>query len=142
LDGDQSDEVIVGYNGATGVHVIDGKGQLRWMSTAIGNVWHVTAGDVLGQGTPQIVTTGGAAGVHIFSGDGKRRDIMAPRIFAHMVRVQKVSAKDTAATIFVAGRWRKFIEGAGRRKDWYALTDSHTATCENVHFGSNRMLKQ
>jgi hypothetical protein len=104
LDGDQSDEVIVGYNGRTGVHVIDGKGQFRWASTAIGNVWHVTAGDVLGQGRPQIVTTGGWPSLHIFSGDGERRDVMTPRIYPHMVRVQKVSAKDTAATIFVAGR--------------------------------------
>jgi hypothetical protein len=104
LDGDQSDEVIVGYNGGTGVHVIDGQGQLRWSSTAIGNVGHVTAGDVLGQGRPQVVTTSALGSVHIFSGDGERRDVMTPRIYANMVRVQKVSAEDTAATIFVAGR--------------------------------------
>jgi hypothetical protein len=105
LDGDQSDEVIVGYNGGTGVHVIDGKGQLRWASTAVGNVWHVSAGDVLGQGRPQIVTTGRGLRVHIFSGDGEERDVLTPGILgSHMVRVQKVSAEDNAATIFVAGR--------------------------------------
>jgi hypothetical protein len=104
LDGDQSDEVIVGFNGDTGVHVIDGKGQLQWASTAIGGVRQVTAGDVLGQGRPQIVTTGRGVGFHIFSGDGER-DVLTPGILgAQMVRVQKVSAEDNAATIFVAGR--------------------------------------
>lgn len=103
LDGDQTDEVIVGFNGSTGVHVIDGKGQLRWKSTAVGDVWHVAAGDVLGEGRPQIVTTSGA-GVHIFSGDGNERDITTAGILgSHALRIQKVRAEDRVATIFVAG---------------------------------------
>jgi uncharacterized protein (DUF2249 family) len=84
------------------VHVIDAKGQFRWKSTAIGDVWHVSAGDVLGRGRPQVVTT--SAQVHIFSDDGGRRDVAPGILGPHMVRVQKVRAEDNAATIFVAGR--------------------------------------
>lgn len=50
LHGDKSGDVIVGYNAGDGLHVLDSKGQLHWKSTAIANVWHVSAGDVWGEG--------------------------------------------------------------------------------------------
>ena len=104
LDEDGSDEVVVGYNGGGGVHVLNGSGQLRWKSTAIGNVWHVAVGDVLGRARPQVVTTSALGKVHIFSGDGGRRvDAVAPSVYANMVRVQNLSGDDAAATILVAG---------------------------------------
>jgi hypothetical protein len=104
LDGDNSDEVVVGYNGSAGLHVVDGKGQLRWKSTAIGNVWHVTVGDVFGQGKPQVVVTSLLTSVHIFDGNGSGRvDVATRPVFAHMVRVQKRNAEDATATMLVAG---------------------------------------
>jgi hypothetical protein len=104
VDGDGSDEVVVGYNGRGGVHVLDAKGQLRWKSTDIGNVWHVAVGDALGQGKPQVVTTSGKGGIHIFSGDGSARsDIATERVYANMVRVGKLRPEDGTATILVTG---------------------------------------
>ena len=50
LDGDGKDEVIVGYNGGKGLHVFGGDGEQRWKDTSIANVWHVTAGDLDGDG--------------------------------------------------------------------------------------------
>ena len=104
VDGDESDELIVGYNGGTGVHVVGADGQLRWKSTGIGNVWHVAAADVLGQGRAQVVTTSALGKVHIFSGDGQRRvDVAVPGVYANMVRAQKLRPEDVAATILVSG---------------------------------------
>lgn len=104
LDGDQSDEVVIGYNANSGVHVVDGKGQLRWKSTAIGNVWHVTVGDVQGRGRPQVVTTSALGRVHVFATDtNKREDVFASGIYVTMVRAAKLSANAEAATIFAAG---------------------------------------
>ena len=105
VDGDKMDDVVVGYNGRGGVHVLDGNGRLRWKYTGIGNVWKVAAGDVLGQGTTQVVTVSAVGKVHIFNGlDGTgRQDIEVPRLYADVVRVGKVHASDTAATILVAG---------------------------------------
>jgi hypothetical protein len=60
---------------------VDGKGQLRWKSTDIGNVWHVSIGDVLGQRGPQVVTTSAYGKIHIFSGDGNERsDVVAEHL--------------------------------------------------------------
>ncbi len=107
VDEDGSDEVVVGYNGATGVHVLDGRGQLRWKSTAIGNVWQVAVGDVLGQGRPQVVTTSAGGKVHIFGGDGKERvDMAVPDAYVNIVRVRKLRAEDATDTILVAGNAR------------------------------------
>ena len=71
LNGDDLDEVIVGFNGGTGMHVLDGNGRLLWKSTDIGNVWHVSAGDVEGKGRSQVVTTSATGRVHVFGVDGK-----------------------------------------------------------------------
>lgn len=112
LDGDGSDEVIVGYNGNTGLHVLDGKGQLLWKSTDIVNVWHVCAGDVMGEGKVQVVTTSARGKAHVFSSDGKKRkDIEDPRCYASMVRIAKPSDKEKAATILVAGAARGVLGG-------------------------------
>ena len=103
LHGDGSDEVIVGYNGMTGLHVLDSHGQLLWKSAAIGNVWHVCAGDVLGQGKSQVVTTSAAGKVHVFGSDGKKSNDLDAGCYASMVRIGKLSEKDKAATILIAG---------------------------------------
>src|SRR4030095_14553861 len=103
LDGDQSDEVIVGFNGNVGVHVLNGDGQLLWKSTDIGNVWHVSAGDVLGQGLPQVVTTSARGQIHVFGNDGNARKDLDPGFYANMVRAGKTAAEQASATIFVGG---------------------------------------
>lgn len=93
LNGDQSDEVIVGFNGGTGLHVLNGAGVLQWDSngggraTGIGNVWHVSAGDLRGQSAPEIVATSAGGRVHVFSADGKQRRELNPGFYASMVRV-------------------------------------------------------
>jgi len=118
LNGDKSDEVIVGYNGGTGLHVLDSKGHLLWKSAAIGNVWHVCAGDVWGEGTPQVVTTSAAGQVHVFGSDGKRRKDVDAGCYASMVRIGKLSEKDKVATILVAGS----ALGGGADKETEILT--------------------
>lgn len=106
LDGDQSDEVIVGFNGGTGLHVLNGAGALQWDSnrgdraTDIGNVWHVSAGDLRGQSAPEIVATSALGRVHIFSADGKQRRDLNPGFYANMVRVR---AEGRAPQILVGG---------------------------------------
>jgi RNA polymerase sigma factor (sigma-70 family) len=103
LKGEGSDQIIVGYNGGTGLHVLDATGKLLWKSNAIGNAWNVCAGDVLGDGKPQVVTTSAAGKVHLFEGSGKQGKDLDAGCYAIMVRIGKLSAKDKAATIFVAG---------------------------------------
>lgn len=113
LNGDGSDEVIIGYNGGTGLHVLNDMGKRLWKSTANGNVWHVCAGDVLGEGKPQVVTTSAAGTVHLFDGKGKQSKDLDAGCYASMVRIGKLSEKDKAAMIFVAG---PALGGAGNQK--------------------------
>lgn len=102
LNGDGADEVIVGYNGASGLHVLNGDGQLLWKSTDVGsgNAWHVSAGDVWGEGRPQVVSTRvDQRMVAIDSSDGATRTSVAAGHEAFMVRVGKLSEKDRAAAL-------------------------------------------
>jgi RNA polymerase sigma factor (sigma-70 family) len=103
LNGDGPGEIIVGYNGSTGLHVLDATGKLLWKSTAVSNVWNVCAGDVLGEGKPQVVTTSASGKVHLLDGGGKQVKDLDAGCYATVVRVGKLSDKDKAATILVAG---------------------------------------
>ncbi|MFO1094530.1 MAG: DUF2092 domain-containing protein [Planctomycetaceae bacterium] len=103
LDNDGQDEVIVGYNGSTGLHVFAADGAKRWESTTIGNVWHVSAGDVVGDAAVEVVTTSAAGQVHLFDGDGKHLSDLRTPMYANMVRVGKFAADRPHASIIVAG---------------------------------------
>ena len=103
LDGDGTDEVIIGFNGSTGVHVIDSTGRLTWQSTSIGNVWFVSGGDVLGTGRAQVVTTSAAGGVHVFSDNGAERKDIRPTFYANMVRAGRIPETARTATIVAGG---------------------------------------
>lgn len=103
LDGNGLDEVIVGYNGGTGLHVFSNTGVRQWEYTKIANVWHVTAGDVTGDGNTEVVTTSAAGQVHLFDAVGESLANLDCSIYANMVRVGKVNPDDPADTIFVVG---------------------------------------
>jgi hypothetical protein len=124
--GDQSDEVMVGYNGRTGMHVLDGRGRLLWESTSIAGVWHMAAGDVLGEGIPQVVATAAGGLLHIFGGEGTRRLVLDPGFYAHMVRVSKRRPAEASSTMFVAGNSRDPV--AGQSMTIAALSGNGTKT--------------
>jgi len=103
LDGDNVDEIVIGFNGGTGVRVVNAQGNLLWQSTAIGNVWHVAGGKVKGDGTSSVVTTSAGGQVHVFTADGKGPADLRPGFYANMVRVGRSAPSDTSDTILAAG---------------------------------------
>jgi hypothetical protein len=98
LDGDGDHEVIIGYNGFTGVHVLDSSGKKLWESQHIGNVWRVGAVDLDGDGAAEVVTSADAKGkIAAFKGDGTRLpDIAVPAGYHCMLRPLKLSGHDDA----------------------------------------------
>ena len=86
LDGDGLDEVIIGYNGFIGLHVLDSKGHLLWKNTDRGNIWHVAAGDIDGDTKPEVLSTCVQGKVQVFNAEGKRLRDLDPDFYAHMVR--------------------------------------------------------
>jgi peroxiredoxin len=87
LDGDGLDEIIIGYNGMTGLYVLSAKRSVVWKVTShMGNVWHVCAGDVTGDEKPEVITTSARGVVHVFDAVGNNlKDIRAP-FYATMIR--------------------------------------------------------
>ncbi len=103
LDGDGHDEVIVGYNGFGGLHVLGSNGAPRWKTTDIGNVWHVAAGDLNGDKKMEVVSTSATGKVHVFAADGKAIATQDAPFYAMLVRVGRLSKTDVADTIVVVG---------------------------------------
>lgn len=102
LDGDSLAEVIIGYNGSTGLHVLDNRGELLWKNTQLGNVWHVAAGDVLGSGEPEVVSTSARGRVHLFTADGDKLDELSTSCYANVVRIAQ-QAPPAEPQIIVGG---------------------------------------
>ena len=105
LDGDGLDEVIVGYNGSIGLHVLAGTGELLWKNQEIKNVWSVCAADLDGDGKAEVIGTSAIGKVHVFKGDGTRMADIAPPpgYYADGVRPLKLSVSDRAEGILVTG---------------------------------------
>ncbi|MFB3112459.1 MAG: DUF2092 domain-containing protein, partial [Gemmatimonadales bacterium] len=105
LDGDGLDEVIIGYTGRRGLHVLDNQGKPLWKHTdlGLGDQWpvYVCAGDVNGDQVPEVVTTSARRKVHIFDTQGgKIKDIDVP-YSATMIRV--VQGREDGNLILVGG---------------------------------------
>jgi thiol-disulfide isomerase/thioredoxin len=101
LNGDGVDEVIIGYNGSTGLHVVKPGGELLWKYTGLANVWHVTAADLAGDGSMEVITTSAEGVVHVFDRDGKKLKDLSPGLYADMVRVAPPAAGK--GTVILAG---------------------------------------
>ncbi len=117
LDGDELDEVIIGYNGSTGLHVLDGRGKLLWKNQQEGNVWHVCAADLEGDGKPEVISTSARGKVRVFKGDGTRLpDIEPPPgYYGDLVRPVKLSESGRAEGILLTGAKNKIaaLKGDG-----------------------------
>ena len=70
VNGDGQLEFAVGFNGAGGVHLVDGRGKVVWRRSDR-NVWHVEMMDVNGDGKPEILhsNAGGQLTARDASGD-------------------------------------------------------------------------
>jgi outer membrane protein assembly factor BamB len=86
LDGDGSDELIVGMNGGGGLHAVDETGKRLWASTEIGNVWTQSV-IAAKNGRPALVVATEAGGtVRVFDAKGKALRTLQPlnRYFSPM----------------------------------------------------------
>lgn len=103
LDNDGADEVIVGYNGGIGLHVINSAGHLLWKSTDVANIWHVSAGPMTLGGPPQVLCTAADGKVHIFGSDGKTAKEFDTGGYVNLVSLAALEPKTDAVMMVVAG---------------------------------------
>lgn len=103
IQADGFDEVIIGYNGSTGLHVLDAAGIPLWKDTSLGNVWHVTAGDIDRDGHAEVISTSAEGRVHLFSSTGENTNNFTLAPYATMVRTLLPTDADHPPQIIVAG---------------------------------------
>ncbi|HTU24520.1 MAG TPA: hypothetical protein VMF30_03930 [Pirellulales bacterium] len=81
LTGDGLDEVVIGFGGGTGLHVLSPSGKLLWKCSDLGNVWRVAADDVDGNGAPEVLATASIGKVAVFTAEGKRLPDIDPGFY-------------------------------------------------------------
>lgn len=100
LDGDGVDEVVVGFNGGTGLHVLDAAGKATWKNTQLGNVWHVTAGRLLpDRDAPQVISTSAAGAVHLFDAAGEHLQDLDPPFYGNGVHFVPAAGERAALAL-------------------------------------------
>jgi hypothetical protein len=78
LDGDGSDEMIVGMNGFGGLHAVSADGQLLWQYKTIGNVWNQAVISAA-PGRPAVIFATEAGGsIRVFDATGTRLRTLRP----------------------------------------------------------------
>ena len=95
--------MIVGYNGSTGLHVLDPQGKLLWKSTDIANVWHVSEGDFSEVGKANVVATAADGKLHVFDVDGHKLKDIDISFYAEMVRMAPALHVNSPSYAIAAG---------------------------------------
>ena len=128
LNGDGRDEVIIGFSGSTGLHVLDSQGKVLWKDTSIGNVWHVAAGNLEGYARPEVVSSSGDGKLHVFDGEGQGLRVLDAGFYANMVRVWQSSEADkSTGLIIAAGTYTNVVTaivGEPNKKEMVAAIDA------------------
>jgi outer membrane protein assembly factor BamB len=130
LDGDGSEEVLVGYpsdslrvvgpgqfarRGIGGLHVLGADGKLLWKTSP--DLWahRVSAGDVSGEGRPQVIlSVWGKEQIHLFSGRGDAQRVLDGGIHAPDVCV--IPARESGAPGTIVAGSLAFEEKNGKAR--------------------------
>lgn len=78
LDGDGTDEMIVGMNGTSGLHAVSADGKALWQFTEIGNVWSQSVISASGQTEARVIATSEDGTIQVFNGKGLHLKTFSP----------------------------------------------------------------
>ncbi len=106
FNGDGRDEVVIGFNGTAGVLALDAAGKELWRNKTIGNVWHVTSGDLQGDLAPEVVTSSAEGDVYVLDREGKlikKLDAHCEAMHVAVFSGSKQAGPGAKGTILAAG---------------------------------------
>lgn len=78
LDGDGTDEVIVGMNGEGGLHAVSADGTKLWQVTSIGNVWNQAVVSARSNSEARVFATEASGRVQVFDSKGEHLRTLNP----------------------------------------------------------------
>ena len=113
IDGDGTDELVVGYNGSGGLHMLDSTGQLIWSVSTFGNVWSQAIIPANSPGGPLVLATEAGGNVQVFDGAGNHMRTLNPINEYHATMdatvtgpgggIQIIASSQVASDLDVAG---------------------------------------
>lgn len=114
LDGDGIAEVVVGFNGGGGVHLLNAKGQKLW-GVPDGNVWHVEIVDTDGDGKNEIVHSNAAGKVTVRDSEGNViRQGRPPLYFADFSLTEWFSQHERPFPLYACRKLLRIVDYSGK----------------------------
>lgn len=149
IDGDSKREVIVGYNGGGGLHVLNPVGKLRWQNDKYGNCWCVGFART-GQHKGYVLTTEAGGRIHRFDARGTELPVFDGGAYFDKLYTASLHHPDTDEVIALGKpstpreEWIYVFSPSGRL-EWKRLLGSHRRAIISrgfavVHLRSNRAI--
>jgi hypothetical protein len=113
LDGDGTDEVVVGMNGNGGLHAVSADGAKLWQVTSIGNVWNQSVISATANLPARIFATEAGGTVQVFDSKGQHLKTLNPfgKYFSSMAAHR--DPRDGAIQIVVSGEVTAALDEQG-----------------------------
>lgn len=106
LDGDGTDELVVGLNGSGGLHAVSADGKKLWGATDLGNVWNQAVISARENRPALILATEAGGTVRVYDAQGKLQRTIRPE--------GKYCAQMTARVVDTNGAVQGITAGEGR----------------------------
>ncbi len=79
LDGDNTDELIIGMNGSGGLHAVSCDGKLMWKVLEIGNIWNQAIVSRRGSGRTLVFATEAGGTIRVYDNNGQAIRTLQPQ---------------------------------------------------------------
>jgi hypothetical protein len=143
LDGDGTDEMVVGMNGFGGLHAVSADGKQLWKTRRLGNVWNQAVVSATANVPALVVATEAGGSIHELDKDGNEVRVLRPggRYYAQMTGA--TIGADGAVQIIAMGQGMPGGEGArvvvcdeAGKVAWTARCKDSVSSWRNVNFAS------
>jgi hypothetical protein len=136
LDGDGTDEMIIGMNGFGGLHAVSADGKQLWSSASFGNIWNQAVIPAENNRPALVFATEAGGSIQVLDAKGNRLRSLRPRgKYSTMMTAASMDSSNTVQ-IIAHGQDQTLVCDENGRVAFAAPAKTGTTQWQNPTFGS------